>query len=331
MSEDGTGSPGEFEIIAEIFAPLAGNFPGAFELTDDAALLEPPPGQDLVLTKDMLAEGVHFLPDTPADLVARKLMRVNLSDLAAMGAKPLGYMLGIALAAEIDTDWLRLFAAGLAEDQAAFGISLMGGDTVAAPNSVFSLTAVGQVAKGRALRRKGARIGDRLFVSGNIGDGILGLMAARGELGSLADNHRRELMARYQLPDPRLDFGQRVAPVARSGIDVSDGLVADLEHMCRASGVSAIVQAESVPLSDAARAALDADAGINLAALLSGGDDYELLFAVGENDVAPVRALAQLSDVRLSEIGVMGEGAGVRVLDRDGASMPMKSKGYTHR
>src|ERR1700723_3203433 len=231
---------GEFGRIREFFAPLAGL--GALDLTDDAALVDCPPGYRLVVTVDQLVEGVHFLADDPPELVAKKLMRRNLSDLAAMGATPRHYLLTSALPASRDDDWVRRFAEGLAEDQHRYGIALLGGDSTSTPGpTALTLTAIGQVAAGREIRRNGAKPGDRVWVSGTIGDAFLGLKALRGAYGKLAAAHRAALIARFQLPNPRTELGPCLGGIASAMIDISDGLLADLGHICETSGVAATI------------------------------------------------------------------------------------------
>src|SRR4051795_6921746 len=221
--------PAEFSLIARHFRPLAG--PGARDLQDDAAVLAPPPGRELVLTCDAMVAGVHFLPDDPADLVGRKLLRVNLSDLAAKGAMPLGYLMTVSAPRATSDAWFAGFTAGLAQDQKEFGVVLLGGDTTSTPGPIsLSLTIVGHVAPGQAVHRSGAQAGDAIWVTGTIGDGALGLAAARGTL----QDPSGYLLSRYRLPQPRL--GLAVAGIASAGMDVSDGLVQDLGHLCRAAG-----------------------------------------------------------------------------------------------
>ncbi len=301
--------PPEFSRIARHFRPLAG--PGALNLEDDAAVFAPPPGRELVMTADAMVEGVHFLPGTAASLVARKLMRVNLSDLAAMGAAALGYLVTISVPRAFGDDWFAGFAAGLAQDQAEFGVVLFGGDTTETPGPLtLSLTALGHVAPGQAIRRNGARPGDAVWVTGTIGDGALGLAAARGELADPGG----ALQARYDLPTPRL--GLPLHGWARACMDVSDGLFQDLGHICRASGVAAVVDAAAIPLSSAAQAA-----GPDWRELaMVGGDDYELLMA-GPDAAPPFPA---------TRIGHFTAGEGVRVLDADGTELPLAGRGWSH-
>jgi len=313
--------PIEFDRIARHFAPLAGT--GAFGLTDDAACLIPPPGEDLVITADAVVAGVHFLVDDPPEMVARKLLRVNLSDLAAKGARPLGYLLTVSVPANTPEAWFVAFAQGLAQDQSLFGMSLLGGDTTSTPGPVsLSATVIGCVRHGGMVRRAGARPGDGIFVSGSIGDGALGLLAAQGRLADPTGF----LTGRYRLPQPRI--GLVDADDVRAAMDVSDGLVQDLGHLCRAGAVSAAVEAELVPCSEAARA-LGADW---LATRLTGGDDYEVLLAVAPEAEATVRQRADLAGVALTRIGSFGSaGPGPAVVVRhSGVPMAFGAGGWSH-
>ena len=315
--------PPEFSLIARHFRPLAG--PGALDLSDDAALLDPPAGRQLVLAADAMVAGVHFLPDDPPGTIGRKLLRTNLSDLAAMGAEPLGYLMTVALPRGTPDDWIAAFAAGLARDQAEFGLAVLGGDTVSTPGPVsLSLTILGTVAPGRALRRQGARPGDDLWVSGTIGDGALGLLALTGRLPP--DPH---LADRYRLPKPRLALGQALIGIARCAMDVSDGLAQDLGHLARAAGCGAEIRADAVPLSDPARAALAADPAI-LAKVLGGGDDYELLFAAAPGDADRVLAAGRATQTSVTRIGRFLDGTGVMVLDGAGRAIDLPTAGWSH-
>ncbi len=321
---------GEFELIARYLAPLTDGEPGARGLTDDAARLSPPPGRDLVVTADAMVEGVHFLPDDPPDLVARKLLRVNLSDLASMGAVPWRYLLCLALTAETGDDWVRQFTDGLAVDQETFGIVLAGGDTVSTPGPrTFSLTAFGlaEPAGGDA-PRGGAAAGDLLFVTGTIGDAALGLKVLQGALKPGAED-AAFLAGRYRLPVPRADAGPALASLASAMLDVSDGLLADLGHICRNSGLRAELRAHAVPLSPAARRLIDADPAL-LASVLGGGDDYELLFTVPPGKVDQVAALCGSLGLPIAEIGSLAAGEGVTVLDAQGAPIEIAEHGWRH-
>jgi thiamine-monophosphate kinase len=318
----------EFERIARFFAPLAA--PGALGLRDDVALIPGPPGEEYVLKTDAIVEGVHFLADDPPGQIAQKLLRVNLSDLAAKGAVPVGYLLMTALPPSRDEGWLAAFARGLAEDQATYGIGLLGGDSVATPGPVtLSIAAIGKVAAGRAVLRRGARADDAVFVSGTLGDAALGLAALRGELGALAPALRASLIERYRLPQPRLVAGRRLVGIAHAMMDISDGLVADLGHIAEASSVGAVVKAARLPLSTAARAAIAADPA-RLMAALSGGDDYELLFTAAPDAEQAIAALSLELGVPLTRIGRIEAGAGVGVLDAAGTPIPVPVGGYRH-
>lgn len=323
--------PAEFELIARYFQPLAARAPGALGLRDDAALIDLSPGHRLVVTVDALVAGVHFLPDDPPALIARKALRVNLSDLAAMGARPLGYFLATAFADQ-DEVWLAAFASGLAQDQESFAVALLGGDTVATPGPLtLSVTAIGEVRHGHEMRRGAARVGDAVFVSGTLGDAALGLLALRGELSQLTRAERDLLVCRFHLPEPRLDLGRALSEhgLVRCGMDVSDGLVADLGHICSASGVGARVQWQRLPLSGAAVAALRERPDLR-AAVVAGGDDYELLFTAPPEQEPAIMALAARVGVPVQRIGVIEDGAGVLIVDEAGAPIPLKTTGYRH-
>lgn len=318
--------PAEFALIARHFRPLAGE--GALDLADDAAVLDIPDGRRLVIAADAMVEGVHYLPDDPPETIGRKLLRVNLSDLAAMGAAPLGYLMTTVLARGTPDDWIAGFAEGLAEDQRDFGLTVLGGDTAATPGpTCLSLTILGTVAPGAVLRRAGARPGDDVWVSGTIGDGALGLRVLRGELPGGAEGH---LARRYRLPEPRLALGQGIAAIAAAGMDVSDGLVQDLGHLCRAAGCGAEIEAAAVPLSGAARELVVRDPGL-LAAVLTGGDDYELLFAAAPAAAGALRDAAARVGVAITRIGRMvAAPPEVAVIADDGQPMRLARGGWSH-
>ena len=324
--------PGEFEIIAKYFAPLTGGAPGAEGLTNDGAVLTPRPGLGLVVTVDAMVAGVHFLPDDPPETLGRKLLRVNLYDLAAMGARPLGYLLVTAFPKGTDESWIAEFAAGLAQDQAEFGVHLMGGDTVSTPGPLtLSLTAFGEAAPAQVLHRSGARDGDDIYVSGDLGGAALGLKVLRGEVQNLSEADRDLAVRRYRVPEPRLRLGQALAArgLASAALDVSDGLMADLGHIAKASGLSATVEAEAVSLPPALVRALGSGREL-WAAVLSGGDDYELLFTAAPAMAAAITDLSRDLDLPLTRIGRMSAGQGTRVLDGRGQEMALSSSGWTH-
>jgi thiamine-monophosphate kinase len=319
---------GEFERIRRFFAPLAG--PGGLGLVDDAALIDCAPGKRLVVTADAIVAGVHYLPDDPAALVARKLLRVNLSDLAAMGARPRHYVLTTALPAELGPEWLARFAEGLGQDQRRYGIDLLGGDSVGTRGpAVLSLTAIGEVAAGQEVRRSGAQPGDLVWVSGTIGDAFLGLDLLGGAYSDLAPEHRDYLIRRFRLPEPRTELGPRLCGIARAMIDVSDGLLADLGHICETSRVAAIVELDLLPLSPAARAIVGGDPDIR-SRLAAAGDDYELLFAAPAGAAETIAHLSLRLGVPITRIGRIDVGTGVRILNADGHQIPPEATGYRH-
>jgi thiamine-monophosphate kinase len=319
-SERVTELPREFALIARYFRPLAGA--AGLGLADDVALLAPPPGKELVLTVDAMVSGVHFLATDPPDLVARKLLRINLSDLAAKGSEPLGYLLTIAAPVDTGDDWFAAFAAGLALDQQAFGCSLLGGDMDSTPGPlVLSLTIVGTVEAGKAVLRRGAAAGHGIWVTGTIGDGALGLAVLEGRLADPSGF----LARRYHLPEPRL--GLRLAGIAAAAMDVSDGLVQDLGHLCRAGGVAAEIDADLVPLSQQARAAGPAW----LETCLTGGDDYELLLAIPPAAEERLEREAKRASLPVTRIGRFLAGPpGVTVRRSDGTPMTFSRPGWSH-
>ena len=316
----------EFDIIAEIFAPLATD-KGAFGLSDDAAAIAARPGFDLIVTTDTIAEGTDFFAGDPADQVAKKALRVNLSDLAAKGAEPAFYLLNLALPAGVTMDWLTAFAAGLAQDQALYGISLLGGDTSAGPLSI-AITAFGFVPQGRMLRRSGASPGDAVYVTGGIGDSGGGLAILKQEQHALTEAQRDYLAGRYRLPQPPVAFGAKLRALAAAAIDVSDGLVADLGHVARASGVKIVLDAAAVPRSPALRALWgDGEAAIIRAA--TAGDDYQIAFTANPARQVEIDVAARATGVAVTRIGAVEAGEGVELV-QDGKILEVRSPGYRH-
>jgi thiamine-monophosphate kinase len=324
-----TNRPSEDDLIARFFAPLAG--PEGLGLRDDAALLTPLPGSDLVLTKDALVAGVHFFADDPPGAIARKALRVNLSDLAAKGAEPVGFLLALALPGDWTADWLAAFATGLGEDAAAYRCPLFGGDTVKTPGPLMvSVTALGRVDSGRMVARAGVRPGDLIYVSGTIGDAALGLRLRLGKGPSLADAHQTFLLDRYLLPQPRQKLVPALRRFATGGMDVSDGLIGDLTKMLRVSGVSGEFHLASLPLSDAARAAAAADPALFEIAT-TGGDDYEILASVSPHKAVAFETAAAEAGVSVTRIGQALVGAeSPRFLGRDGAAVSFERGAFSH-
>jgi thiamine-monophosphate kinase len=320
---------GEADLIARYFAPLAG--PAALGLRDDAALMRPPPGEDLVLTTDALVAGVHFFADDPPGTIARKALRVNLSDLAAKGARPLGFLLTLALPADWRDEWLAVFAEGLHADVLAFQCPLIGGDTVATPGPLtLSVTAIGAVAQGRMPRRTGVRPGDRLYVTGTIGDAALGLKVRLGRGPDIPQADKAFLLDRYLKPQPRLALIGAMAAYATGGMDVSDGFVGDLTKMLDVSGVTASVSLDRIPLSPAARAAIAADPDLFEVAA-TGGDDYELLASAPLESAAAFEAAAAAAGVPLSFVGDAVEGGSApEFIGSDGHPVVFQRGAYSH-
>lgn len=317
---------GEFATIAKLFRPLARGDKAALDLGDDAACLRPRPGFDMVVTADALVAGVHFFENDPPADIARKALRVNLSDLAAKGAKPIGYFLALARPKHMDDRALAAFARGLALDGDFFDIPLLGGDTTATPGPLtLAITALGEVGQGRMLRRDGACPGDDLWLSGTLGDGALGLLVAKGTL-----KPGKALLARYRLPQPRLALGQKLVGLAHAAMDVSDGLAADLGHMCARSALGAMVELAKLPLSRSAAKALAADASL-IETIATGGDDYELLFAAPPSARAAIMRAAAAANTPAARIGSFSKGAvQVRFVDAAGSAQRFARAGFTH-
>ena len=322
----------EFRSIAELFRPLTLGAPEALDLMDDAAAIPSRPGFDLIVTKDAMVEGVHFLPADPPDLVARKLLRVNLSDLAAKAAEPYGYFLATAWPKAWDEARRRAFAAGLGEDQTRFRVKLFGGDTVSTPGPLtLSVTMLGWAPSGRMVRRSSARAGDILLVSGTIGDGYLGLQAARGDLGGYGDEACAYLADCYRLPQPRIELRETLACYATAAADVSDGLLADAGHIGEASGLGLEIDLGRMPISMAAQVWLEQQEGRSgaLARLATGGDDYEIVCTVKGADVDAAIQSAKQAGLALTPVGRAIEGSGVCAMI-DNKPIKLTRTGWTH-
>ena len=327
----GKPASGEDLLIARYFRPLATD-PGAFHLDDDTAALKPD-GNDIVVTTDAIVEGVHFLPDDPPDTVARKALRANLSDLAAKGAMPAGFVLTLALRST-DEAWLQPFATALGEDATQFACPLLGGDTVSTPGPLMvSVTAFGRVPPGKMVHRSGARPGERVVVTGTIGDAALGLAILRGGKVHAAASEkaaREVLVGRYRVPQPRVALAEIVRDHASASMDVSDGLAGDLAKLCRVSGVSAVIELEQVPLSGAARDLVSRGV-VGLETLIAGGDDYEILCTIAEDRVEPFAQAAQRAGVAVSSIGTVVAGsASPKFIDKEGREIALERQSYSH-
>jgi thiamine-monophosphate kinase len=304
----------EFELIAHFFAPLAGE--GAFGLRDDVALLPQAPGHDLIVTTDTVVEGIDFFAADPPDTVAQKALRVNLSDLAAKGANPAGYLLNLSLPRHVTAAWLEAFASGLARDQKEFGLPLLGGDTGAIEGPLcIAISAFGHVPQGKMVKRSTARIGDAVYVTGRIGDSGGGLAILKGEAHALPDKDRDHLIDRYRVPQPPVAFALALRKIAHASVDVSDGLIADLGHMASASGVRIVVEGERVPLSEQVKALWGGDA---LLRAVAAGDDYQIVFTAPPGVEGP-----------FTHIGRVVAGEGVALM-RGGLEITIPKMGYRH-
>ncbi len=316
---------GERARIVRYFAPLTAGEPGSFSLTDDAAVITPPLGQQLVITSDSVIEGIHVLVNASPEQFAKKLMRRNLSDLAAMGATPWRYTLNLHTPVGLSDDWFAAFAATLAHEQKAAVMVLVGGDSTSAEGAAIhtTMTCYGLL-DGAPLRRSGARTGDDIYVSGTLGDAALALRL-------LQQNQPIDavLAARYHAPIPRLELGKMLRSIATAAIDISDGFVTDLARICHASGAGADIDEAALPRSPYLKNAV-LDAAAMQALILHGGDDYELCFTVATTRRADVTALATQLSLPLTRIGTITEGT-IRLLDASGRAMPIHGSGWEHR
>ena len=321
------------ERLIELFRPLAKEA-GAFGLLDDAAVVTPPPGSDVVLKADAIVGGVHFFAEDPAGAVAKKALRVNLSDLAAKGAEPLGFLLTLVLPRGAGEQWVAAFAGGLKEDAETYRCPLFGGDTDGTPGPItVSIAAFGHVPHGKMVRRAGARPGDLVVVTGTIGDATLGLKLRR-EPGAAAFAKldlpaRSHLAERYLLPQPRLTLARAIRECASASIDVSDGLAGDLGKLAAASGVAASIDARRVPLSAGAKLSMATEPAL-LEQVLSGGDDYEIAATVPENRLTALQDAARAAGIPLTTIGRIEAGEGVAIAGLDGRPMVLTQRSFSH-
>ena len=320
---------GEFELIHALFAPLARALPGALGLNDDVAVLSVPAGDEIVLKSDAVVEGVHFHTSDPPELIAKKALRVNISDFAAKGVRPQAYLLVLALPQWPDMAWLERFAAGLNEDQVEFGVVLAGGDTVGTPGALtIAVMMTGFVPHGALIRREGAAPGDVVYVTGTIGDAGGGLALLKAEAANRA-GWETTLISRYHLPRPRLAFGHMLRGFASASLDVSDGLVADLSHIAGASRVRIEIVAGRVPLSPELQMFYGEDNSAVIRAA-SAGDDYEIAFTAAPIHRNSVEKIAARTNTRVTEIGRVVPGEGAALVDAEGNEIAIARKGYTH-
>lgn len=305
----------EFSLISKYLKPLASGFGGSLNLYDDAAVISPPENCELVITKDAITQGIHFIGNEPPELIAGKALRVNLSDLAAMGATPLCYFLALMLPKNTPKEWIKNFSKGLKATQEEFNISLAGGDTTSMEGSLaVSITAIGIVPTGAALKRSGAKAGDDIYVSGTLGDSAIGLeLIKKGETNNFFIN-------RYLTPEPRMELGVSLRGIATGAMDISDGMAQDLEHICSTSNVGAIIYADKIPTTG----------NQQLTTALSGGDDYELLFTAPPAKKPEIEKLSKELSLKITNVGKITEGSSVKILDEDGKIIKLEKKGFLH-
>lgn len=334
----------ERDIIKKFVIPISDSQDYNLTCDNDAAVIEFPAGRQIVVTSDVLIEGVHFLPSDPPELIAKKAIRVNLSDLAAMGAHPIGYTLCLTMSKVFDEVWMAKFVEGLSSDHRAFHISLIGGDITKYDGPLhISITALGDTAEGQALTRTNAQPGDRIYVTGTIGDAVLGLAVLKGELKGLKQEYEDYLVSRYHLPASRHILGQNLVQIAHAATDISDGLISDLGLICEASDLCAYVRIDRVPFSKAAQKAascMDIDQHAYIQMLLAGGDDYELIFTASPGDCDHIDYLANRYNVPITCIGHLGalpethqdidNVSFVTLLDEKGDIIKFERQGYQH-
>jgi thiamine-monophosphate kinase len=320
--------PSEFSIIKKYFAPFASQ--GAFEFRDDASEIIPNEGKSLVITQDAIAEGIHFFSDDPPELIAKKALRVNLSDLAAKGATPKYISLALGLGKTWNEQWVAEFANGLKEDCEAYDIQLTGGDTFSTgAGFVISITALGEVPHDDYVSRLNAKAGDTLFVTGEIGDAALGLLAHERQIFGLKNEDNAYLINRYLLPQPRVAAVEIIREFASASMDISDGLIGDLEKLCQASEVGAALKFQYIPFSQATQNAISLESNL-LETALTGGDDYEILFTVAEDNLMKFEKMINGSKIQFTRICTITSGQGVKVFDRDGQLIEFEKSSYDH-
>ena len=313
----------EFDLISRYFTRPPRHT--TLAVGDDAALLSVSPGSELAASTDMLVEGVHFFADVDPQSLGHKALAVNLSDLAAMGATPRWAMLSLALP-DANARWLEGFSRGFFALADKHGVDLIGGDTTRGPRNIC-VQIMGEVRLAKALRRTGAKIGDDVWVSGQLGDAAAAVAHRRGEL-NLETAALDRCRLRLDWPTPRISLGLELQELAHSAIDVSDGLLGDLAHICERSGVGATVEYSTVPCSADLRPLRD-QAQFRRA-ILAGGDDYELCFTAAPGHAAEIEALASTLDIALTRVGRIVNGTAVSVTDASGRTLSVEDKGFDH-
>jgi len=313
----------EFDLIAKHFTRPARN--AVLGVGDDCALVSVSHGMDLAVSTDTLVSGTHFFPDVDPETLGHKALAVNLSDMAAMGAMPYWSTLALTMP-EVNDEWLAKFAKGFFDLAEEFNVSLIGGDTTRGPLSL-TVTIMGEVPAGAALRRSGARVGNDIWVSGNLGDAALAVAHRKGRI-KLTEGDYMEVAMRLYEPTPRVNLGQALRGLATSAIDISDGLLGDLGHICALSGVGAVVEGDRLPVSETGAKYVDSRAG--LTAVVAGGDDYELCFTAPAGARDSIEDLVNMLGVPLSRIGEIRAGKGVSLVAADGRPIPVDVEGFDH-
>jgi len=323
----------EFSRIKKFFRPLTSQRMGAMELLDDAALVPTNKTDSIVVSTDALVEKIHFHSNERADFIARKALRTNLSDLAAMGSKPFAYNLALIIGKKksINIDqWLKLFSKGLAVDQKKFGVELIGGDTVTSfgPTSIC-ISIFGTPNPNGSLLRRGAKVGDGIFVSGTIGDAALGLTLRGNRSLSCLSKEKSYCISRYRIPRPRIDLGLALGEVASAAMDISDGLFQDLSHLCGASNVGGLIDANKIPLSKEVNTFVKENK-FSIEQVITGGDDYELIFTAPVTKEKSIFNMARVTKTRVTRIGTVRSGGGISIFDKNGDVIPVSKAGYSH-
>jgi thiamine-monophosphate kinase len=313
----------EFELIARHFTRPARN--AVLGVGDDCALVDVSNGMDLAVSTDTMVSGTHFFPDADPETLGHKALAVNLSDMAAMGAMPYWAMLALTVP-DVNHEWLAKFAKGFFDLAEEFGVSLIGGDTTRGPLTM-TVTIMGEVPAGAALRRSGARVGNDIWVSGNLGDAALAVAHRRGLL-ALSEGEYMEAVMRLYEPAPRVKLGQALRGLATSAIDISDGLLGDLDHICVLSKVGATIEADRLPVSQIGAKHIETPAG--LTAIVAGGDDYELCFTAPVNARDSIEDLTEVLGVPLTRIGEIRKGKGVSLVAADGKAITVDGGGFDH-
>ena len=317
----------EFEMVQKYFLPLTMGRDEAGGLLDDAAIFSVPDGMDMVISSDTLNSGTHFLEDEKPENIAHKCLRVNLSDMAAMGATPCAYQMNLAFNAYPDEPWVKAFSGALLEDNEKFGVFCAGGDTTVAEGSLLvSLTIFGFVPKGKAVKRSGAKEGDVIVLTGPIGRAAVGVKSL---LGLLELDNPEPFLSICHKPEPRTPLSPAIAQYANAAIDISDGLIADLTHVCDASGLSGELQLGAIPFTDETVALLKAGI-VNVETLLTGGDDYEIAMAVAPSNINALSEAAKAVGLDLSVVGEFKAGEGVHVMNEGEGELEFKQTGWTH-